>query len=174
MAANVSVPNNFVAGSPAVADHVDANFTAIVNWINTNAVHLDASKAFTSVPSGPAGADPTSADQLTRKAYVDGLALPTAWTGVAFQNSWVNSGGAVQGVQFRKIGDLVYLRGSMKDGLVNFAAFTLPSGFRPPATLRFGNADSGIVQIDSAGVVTAFQASNAIFSFDGVVFSITS
>lgn len=70
MAANVSVTYNFVAGTPAVADNVDQNFTDIVNWINTNAVHLDGSKAFTAVPSGPA-ADPTSANQLTRKAYVD-------------------------------------------------------------------------------------------------------
>lgn len=74
MAANVSVPNNFVAGAPSVADDVDANFAAIVNWINANAVHLDASKAFTAVPSGPTGTDPTSADQLARKAYVDARA----------------------------------------------------------------------------------------------------
>jgi hypothetical protein len=73
MAANVSVPNNFVAGTPAVADDVDANFSALVNWINTNAVHLDAAKAFTNVPSGPA-VNPTAADHLTRKAYVDAKA----------------------------------------------------------------------------------------------------
>jgi hypothetical protein len=70
VAANVSVTYNFVAGTPAVADNVDQNFTDIVNWVNTNAVHLDGSKAFTAVPSGPAS-DPTSANQLTRKAYVD-------------------------------------------------------------------------------------------------------
>jgi microcystin-dependent protein len=72
MAADVSVPNNFTAGLPSVADDVDANFTAVVNWINTNAVHLDASKAFANVPSGPSS-DPTSADQLARKAYVDAI-----------------------------------------------------------------------------------------------------
>lgn len=71
MAANAAVTYNFVAGTPAVADNVDQNFSDLVSWINTNAVHLDGSKAFTSVPSGP-GSDPTSANQLTRKAYVDG------------------------------------------------------------------------------------------------------
>jgi hypothetical protein len=71
MAADATVPNNFTVGTPAVADDVDANFSAIVNWINTNAVHLDASKAFSSVPSGPTGIDPTTDNQLTRKAYVD-------------------------------------------------------------------------------------------------------
>ena len=72
MAANVAVTYNFVAGTPSVADNVDQNFTDIVNWVNTNAVHLDGSKAFTNVPSGPA-VDPVSANQLARKAYVDAV-----------------------------------------------------------------------------------------------------
>lgn len=75
MAANVAVTYNFTAGTPAVADNVDQNFADVVNWINTNAVHLDGSKAFTSIPSGPA-TDPTSANQLARKAYVDATADP--------------------------------------------------------------------------------------------------
>jgi len=70
MAANVSVTYDFSSGTPAVADDVDQNFDDIVTWINTNAVHLDATKAFTAVPSGPAS-DPSSDNQLTRKAYVD-------------------------------------------------------------------------------------------------------
>lgn len=70
MASNVTVSYNFVAGTPAIADNVDQNFTDLTTWINTNAVHLDASKAFTSVPSGPA-VDPSSDNQLARKAYVD-------------------------------------------------------------------------------------------------------
>lgn len=74
MASDVTVPNNFVTGTPSVADDVDANFTAITTWINTNAVHLDGSKPFTAVPEGPSGTDPTSANQLTRKAYVDAKA----------------------------------------------------------------------------------------------------
>ena len=72
MAANVAVTYNFVAGTPSVADNVDQNFIDLVNWININAVHLDGSKAFTAVPSGPA-TDPSSANQLARKAYVDAV-----------------------------------------------------------------------------------------------------
>ena len=71
MAANVSVPNTFVAGNTAIAADVNSNFSSLVTWINTNAVHLDASKAFTAVPSGPTGTDPSTDDQLTRKKYVD-------------------------------------------------------------------------------------------------------
>lgn len=70
MAANVAVTYNFTAGTPAVADDVDTNFSDLVTWINTNAVHLDGSKAFANVPSGPAS-DPTTGNQFTRKAYVD-------------------------------------------------------------------------------------------------------
>lgn len=80
MAANMTVPNNFTNGTPADADEVDANFDAVTTWTNLNAVHLDASKAFTGVPSGPAGVNPTAADQLARKGYVDG-AISDATTG---------------------------------------------------------------------------------------------
>ncbi len=76
MAANVAVTYNFTAGTPAVADNVDQNFADIVNWINTNAVHLDGSKTFSSIPSGPAS-DPTSDNQFARKAYVDAGARGT-------------------------------------------------------------------------------------------------
>lgn len=70
MASNVTVPNAFANATTADATAVNANFTALVNWINTNAVHLDGSKAFTAVPSGPA-TDPTNVNHLVRKAYVD-------------------------------------------------------------------------------------------------------
>lgn len=72
MAANVSVPNTFSNATTADAAQVNANFAALVAWINTNAVHLDGSKAFTAVPSGPA-TNPTDVNHLTRKAYVDGF-----------------------------------------------------------------------------------------------------
>lgn len=71
MAANITVTNNFVAGTPAVADAVDQNFSDITTWVNTNAVHLDGSKAFTGAPSY--AADPVSANQLARKGYVDSV-----------------------------------------------------------------------------------------------------
>lgn len=61
---------------------------------------------------------------------------PPAWTPVTFQNSWVNNGGVDQVCQYRKIGDIVYLRGSMGSGALSSIAFTLPTGFRPPALLR--------------------------------------
>ncbi len=68
MASPVSVPHDFINGTPSVADNVDANFNAIVGWINSNAAHLDGSKAFT----GPVGGvTPVASGHLTPKSYVD-------------------------------------------------------------------------------------------------------
>lgn len=69
MAANVSVTYSFTNGATADADQVNQNYDDLVTWINTNAVHLDGSKAFTSAPTY--AADPTSNNQLARKYYVD-------------------------------------------------------------------------------------------------------
>lgn len=70
MAANVSVPNTFSNGIAADAPAVNADFAALVTWINTNAVHLDGSKPMAGHLSGPA-TDPVSANQYSRKSYVD-------------------------------------------------------------------------------------------------------
>jgi len=72
MAADVTVPNTIVNGTANDAGPVMANFNAILTWLNTNAVHIDAAKATTSVLSGP-NSDPSSANQYTRKSYVDTL-----------------------------------------------------------------------------------------------------
>ena len=77
MATNVAVSNNFVQGTPSVADDVDQNFTDIVTWINANAVHLDGAKAFTGVLT-LAGVDPTLPNHAVRKAYVDAIDVLSA------------------------------------------------------------------------------------------------
>lgn len=63
-------PHTFVDGTDAVAAEVNADFDELYDWVNTDAVHRDASLAFTAVPSGP-NTDPTGANHLTRKSYVD-------------------------------------------------------------------------------------------------------
>ncbi len=70
MAADVAVTKVFHGVTNSVADDVDTDFTEIVTWLNTNAVHLDGSKAFTAVPSGPA-TDATSDNQFPCKSQVD-------------------------------------------------------------------------------------------------------
>ncbi len=63
-------PYTFAANTYIVAAQVNSDFDTLYDWVNTKAIWADASVAFTGVPSGP-GADPTSANQLTRKQYVD-------------------------------------------------------------------------------------------------------
>lgn len=71
MAAAATIPNNIVDTTTNDAARPMANWNAILTWINANAVHLDGSKAMTGTLSGPAGVDPVSANEYSRKAYTD-------------------------------------------------------------------------------------------------------
>ena len=67
--------NEFVDGQTAIAADVNANFATLVDYIETNCIvknSADGVTAFETVPSGPA-TDPSTANQLARKAYVDML-----------------------------------------------------------------------------------------------------
>lgn len=64
-------PYTFTAGTYAIAQQVNANFDAVLGWINGGkAMWSDGTTAFTSIPTLPA-ADPTTANQAARKSYVD-------------------------------------------------------------------------------------------------------
>lgn len=76
---SVSVTYTFTNGTDADAAEVNQNFNDLVTFINNSVVLADGTVAFTGVPSGPS-ADPTSANQFTRKSYVDGLVSPLAAT----------------------------------------------------------------------------------------------
>jgi hypothetical protein len=71
--ATASVSNTFVSGAAAIAADVNTNFNDLTGFINSEVIQKDASLAFTAIPSGPA-TDPTTANQFTRKAYVDARA----------------------------------------------------------------------------------------------------
>lgn len=66
----LSITNTFTSGATAIASQVNTNFSDVSTYVNTNAIVKDASVAFTQVPSGPA-TDPSSANHLTRKLWVD-------------------------------------------------------------------------------------------------------
>lgn len=90
------------------------------------------------------------------------LTTPTAWTNVTFSGTWVNSGSGWQDVQYRKLGDMVQLRGSCTLGAAvsGTTIFTLPVGFRPPARLSFateGSANFRWFLIESTGTVNWYS-----------------
>lgn len=100
-----------------------------------------------------------------------------AWTAVTFLNSWVNYGSTYQVAQYRKVGDCVEIRGSVKNGTAGSVVFNLPAGFRPPADLYLpGNNNAGAgaspVYIQSDGdVIHTATATTTYYSLDGARFS---
>jgi len=103
---------------------------------------------FANVPAPGSGVKSDWAQQIS--TYV----APTVWTAVTFQNAWVNFGGGEQPMQYRKIGDMVQLRGVIKSGALNTVAFTLPAGFRPPLQLHLASGGGAYTDIIVAATGT--------------------
>lgn len=86
----------------------------------------------------------------------------------AFANAWVNFGGAEATAAFCKDAlGWVHLKGLIKTGTINTAAFTLPVGYRPTKDERFAAQSNGLygsLVVTSAGVVNPATGSNANFS----------
>jgi hypothetical protein len=105
----------------------------------------------------------------------------TAWAAVSLLNGWVVSPGSP--VMYRKIGDIVYLKGRMQSGAMLQNAFVLPVGFRPPITQQFpcGSADAGgswifgLIEIGDTTVGTCAPraGTNVAFTMNGICFSTT-
>ncbi len=66
----VATTYTFVAGTTAQAAQVNTNFTDLVNYINTNAIVKDGSKAMTAALT-LVSAGPTATTHATHKDYVD-------------------------------------------------------------------------------------------------------
>lgn len=71
--ATASVPYpDFVNGTTADADQVDANFTSLVTFLNGSVVHLDGSKTMTGALT--LSGDPSASLHAAPKQYVDARA----------------------------------------------------------------------------------------------------
>lgn len=82
---------------------------------------------------------------------------PTAWAAPVLLNGWADLGGIAQITQYRRIGDVVQVRGVLTAGAIGAIAFVLPVGFRPPAALLFAtdsNGAYGQFSIEANGNVT--------------------
>ncbi len=81
-----------------------------------------------------------------------------AWTNITFGTGWDNFGGGFQTGQYRKIGDMVYLRGMvLRTSGVGTTITTLPAAHWPPATVLCDVQSAsalGRIDISTAGVVT--------------------
>jgi hypothetical protein len=104
------------------------------------------------------------------------------WTAPTLTNSWVNFGGSQTPAGYWKDfrTGIVYLRGLIKSGTANTAAFTLPTGYRPPynylfaALLNNGGADiTGHVDLATTGTVVPTSTASVWFTLDGICFRTT-
>lgn len=146
-----SVTYNFTNGTASDAEQVDTNFNDLVSYINTNAILKDGTVAFTGVVTGPA-TDPTLANHLTRKSYVDAKAASEAAAAASALKRVVLIGeaaatatltasdtvtditGATSGALALLTGDIVRIRGTF-DCVINV------SGAMALGVLNIGGSD---------------------------------
>lgn len=109
--------------------------------------------------------------------------VPEAWREIgaagqpAFQNSWVNFGSTRATAAFRKEGNLVRVKGLVKNGGGSSAIFTLPLGYRPPTDwfgVGIANGPAAAeLQVGTNGVVQwSAGGTNAFLSLESIVFSV--
>lgn len=107
----------------------------------------------------------------------------SGWIAPTLLNSWVNYGSGLANAGYRKIGNLVRLRGIVKDGTGAVAIFTLPSGYRPTvqvisAAVAFDGAVhvAGRVDVETDGDVILYNPAGGAgdwVSLDNVSFLVT-
>ena len=104
---------------------------------------------------------------LTAVASVNGSAIgDSGWIEVS---SFANNFSSVAPVAYRKINNVVYMRGNVTGGTSGTGAFTLPSGYRPSATTvipsqQYGTGNISYVTIGTDGVVVPNASSSWLTS----------
>lgn len=87
-----------------------------------------------------------------------------AWIAPTFQNGWVNYGGGnATAAYYKDKQGTVWIKGIVKDGSLNAAIFTLPSGYRPAEVNHYAvssNYAYGNLKVGSDGVVILTNGSN--------------
>jgi len=101
------------------------------------------------------------------------------WVGATLTNSWTNFLAGTALAAYRKVGDVVELRGTVKSGTFGAPIFTLPDGHRPPLQeIFYVHASPGGARLDvtpgGAVQVAAYVSSgtNALVSLAGVRFAV--
>lgn len=101
------------------------------------------------------------------------------WVDATLTNSWTNYLAGTVLAAYRKVGDVVELRGTVKSGTSGAPIFTLPDGYRPPLQeIFYVHASPGGARLDvtpgGAVQVAAYVSSgtNALVSLAGVRFAV--
>lgn len=109
--------------------------------------------------------------------FVPGGRIGESWANApSFNTGWGNYGYGEQPAQYKKVGDLVFLRGLVtRSSGSQTTIFTLPSGYRPSAYTRFAQpSDTGYGRIDvgTYGDVVFAAGGTGWICLDRIVFSI--
>lgn len=101
----------------------------------------------------------------------------TGWTTPTLQNGWVYNGAPYNTPAYRKdLDGVVHLKGMVRSGTSTQPIFTLPPGFRPPATVYLAapnggaTAEVGILMILANGEIRNGTGSNTYQSLDNISF----
>ena len=95
------------------------------------------------------------------------------WSTATLVNSWANFGSGNQDAQYRKIGDIVYVRGMVKNGTTTAGTtiYNLPVGYRPLTQQVFptidGNNAIGRFDVTTAGNLIIQVGANNAFLING-------
>lgn len=108
-----------------------------------------------------------------------GVTVANAWSVVTLTGGWANVAGGFIAAAVRRVGDIVQLRGMVKDGTIGgsgvaTAICTLAAAYRPPSPMTFatiaGNS-LGRININPDGGVYCEIGSNTFVSLDGINYS---
>lgn len=118
-------------------------------------------------------------EDITGTEAPTGAYYEALWTPVtAFLNGWVNYGGWASAA-YRKVNDLVYLRGLLKNGTAGTTMFMLPVGYRPAGgslifpTITGEPGTLGRIDIQGSGEVTHAVGITGYVTLSGIVFGVT-
>lgn len=105
-------------------------------------------------------------DVVTQTEY---NSYDSGWLYPTFQNGWVDYDSTYGYTRYRKINNVVYIEGLIKNGTISTSlpCFTLPVGYRPAhrlLTSTFSNNAIGRLDVDTNGYVIPYSGSNAWYS----------
>jgi hypothetical protein len=109
-------------------------------------------------------------------AWIRTFSADSGWVNATLEHGWENLGGAYALIGYRKIGNIVLLRGGVKKGGASATTlFTLPKGFRPayqefPAVGAELSAPTELI-IKTNGEVEALFGTSANFVLSSITFT---
>lgn len=167
--ATLTIPNTFIDATTAEAAEVNANFSAVKSFIDTEVIQRDGSVAFTALVSGPS-TDPTASNHLARKQYVDTQVATRALTSHSHSGSDITSGT----VAAARLPAISSLSGTATTGQIpNLAASKITSGTFDNARIPASMTGKTLVQatrLDAgSGGLTFNNASGDILDYDNIL-----